>query len=461
MVVLHPPAASWRRRRDGAVLAGVCAVLARQLHAPVALLRVLTALPMLMVAPAIVFMLNPYALWGELRVTLALASPAILGYVLLWWSLPDDSAAQRETALLSAVAAVRGRPDAQHSPPPATPPARRMLRWLTLAGLVGAATVIVLVTAGFDLVEVVTGWMFPDPQQVAAAVTMAALVGVMGAAVTFGLMPLGDLDRDRWEGRASRAPATALAALLVGLGGLLLATVLAVTVVVGARGATMLLLASAAVIALLALLLVPWGRRLWAGLRDETEQRAVMQHHRETTAHLHDSVLQTLTVMQRPGTEVEEVRLLARQQERELRRWLYRDGVAEDAAHTELRAAVEALTAEIEDAHGTDVHTVVVGDAGLGDHLRPLLGALREAIVNACLHGRDEVDVFVDVSGSGIEAFVRDRGPGFDLAAVPADRLGVRESIIGRMHRAGGSASVRPAPGGGTEVVLGLAWSRR
>ena len=122
---------------------------------------------------------------------------------------------------------------------------------------------------------------------------------------------------------------------------------------------------------------------------------------------------------------------------------------------------IEALAAELEDLHGMDVHAVVVGDAPVTEDLRPLLAALREAASNACRHGRDGVDLFVDVDAARVEAFVRDRGPGFDLDSVPPDRLGVRESIIGRMRRAGGSAQVHPGPGGGTEVALLLPRGRR
>lgn len=100
------------------------------------------------------------------------------------------------------------------------------------------------------------------------------------------------------------------------------------------------------------------------------------------------------------------------------------------------------------------MRTVVVGDGPLTDRQRPLLAALREAVLNACRHGGGDVDVFVDIAPESVTAFVRDRGDGFDMAAVPEDRLGVRESILGRMDRAGGEATVGPAPGGGTEVML-------
>jgi signal transduction histidine kinase len=89
------------------------------------------------------------------------------------------------------------------------------------------------------------------------------------------------------------------------------------------------------------------------------------------------------------------------------------------------------------------------------DAVRPVVLAAREAMVNAAKHsGADKVDVFAESDGRRTEVFVRDRGRGFDPDAVADDRLGVRNSIVDRMRRHGGTAAVRSAPGEGTEVRL-------
>lgn len=434
----------WVRRRDEAVLAGVCALLARQLHVPAWLLRTVTTVLALVVAPGMLSSPDPWAPTAELsRFALLVSAVPLLLYSALWWAIPDDVSATVEQSRQRDLDAVRGRPG-QAARIEAGPSLPGPLRWGLMAAIAGGA---VLATVEVVILDI----GMSDPFVTGFAAFPSVLLGTMAGSVVLGLLPLNDLDRDRWAGSGGRG---AVAALLCGVAALLVVTALGALTVLGPRGALLLFTAIILVGTLLALLLVPWGRRLWSSLRAETEQRAVVLHQQETTAHLHDSVLQTLVVMQRPTLDAEELRRLARRQERELRRWLYQD--TDESPHTDLRAAVQELTAELEDTHGTEVHTVVVGDAELTELMRPLLGALREATANACRHGRDDVDVFVDVSARTIEAYVRDRGPGFDLAAVPEDRLGVRESIIGRMQRAGGTATVRPAPGGGTEVALEL-----
>jgi signal transduction histidine kinase len=144
---------------------------------------------------------------------------------------------------------------------------------------------------------------------------------------------------------------------------------------------------------------------------------------------------------------------LARAQERDLREWMY--GEPGPGPRATLTSALKAVAAEVEDAHGVPVEVVTVGDADLTDELRPLVAATREAVVNAAKHsGAARVDVYAESAGRDVDVFVRDRGRGFDLAAVPADRLGVRNSIVDRMERHGGSATLRSLPGDGTEVAL-------
>ena len=170
-------------------------------------------------------------------------------------------------------------------------------------------------------------------------------------------------------------------------------------------------------------------------------------------AHLHDSVLQTLALMQKRAGDPREVAALARRQERELRTWLNAGSRRERGAS--LAAALEAAVAKIEDAHGVPVEVVAVGDRALDEHARALVAATREAVLNAVKFAPDAaISVYAEVRGGRAEVFVRDRGPGFDLDAVPADRRGLRESVIGRMERHGGRAEIHTRPGEGTEVEL-------
>jgi signal transduction histidine kinase/phage shock protein PspC (stress-responsive transcriptional regulator) len=198
----------------------------------------------------------------------------------------------------------------------------------------------------------------------------------------------------------------------------------------------------------------PWLLRLSSDLSEEREARVRSEERADVAAHLHDSVLQTLALIQRSADDPATVSRLARAQERDLRAWLF-DSTEQGA--TTLAAALRAVAAEVEDTHGVPVEVVCVGDMPITDDVRPLVLAAREAIANAAKHsGAATVDVYAEATGSGVEVFVRDRGAGFDPGLVPADRQGVRSSIIGRMERHGGSASVRSVPGDGTEIRLAL-----
>jgi signal transduction histidine kinase len=171
-------------------------------------------------------------------------------------------------------------------------------------------------------------------------------------------------------------------------------------------------------------------------------------------AHLHDSVLQTLALIQKNSQDSALVARLARSQERDLRAWLF-EGESKDS--DTLAGAMRTIAAEVEDNHGVDVDLVCVGDCPFTERLRALVNATREALVNAAKHaGTGKVDVYVEVTPSAIEVFVRDRGVGFDPEHVPEDRMGVRGSIVDRMDRHGGTAEIRSTPGEGTEVRLRL-----
>jgi signal transduction histidine kinase len=201
-----------------------------------------------------------------------------------------------------------------------------------------------------------------------------------------------------------------------------------------------------------ALVLGPWALRTNRALRFERTERIRSQERADVAAHLHDSVLQTLALIQRRSSDPQAVTQLARTQERELRRWLFEP---DDREGLMLGTALKDAAAEIEDARGVVVELVIVGDTPVGERFPPLVAATREALLNAAKHsGVQRVDVYGEVGAGGVEIFVRDRGRGFDPGAVPPDRLGVRGSIVDRMQRHGGSADVRSHPGDGTEVRL-------
>jgi signal transduction histidine kinase len=215
------------------------------------------------------------------------------------------------------------------------------------------------------------------------------------------------------------------------------------------------LLAALAVLIAVALIFAPSWWRLARSLAVERTERIRSQERADVGAHLHDSVLQTLALIQRSAEDPGQVAALARRQERELRGWLA-GADARDSAAT-LAAALDAAAAEVEAAVGGSVEVVAVGDCPLRERSGAVLAAAREAMLNAVkFAGEAPVSVYAELSGERIQVFVRDRGAGFDPAAVPPERQGVRESILGRMRRAGGSAAVRSLPGGGTEVEIAI-----
>jgi signal transduction histidine kinase len=215
------------------------------------------------------------------------------------------------------------------------------------------------------------------------------------------------------------------------------------------------LLAALAVLIAVALIFAPSWRRLARSLAVERTERIRSQERADVGAHLHDSVLQTLALIQRSAEDPKQVAALARRQERELRAWLA-GGDSREPGDT-LAAALDAAAAEVEAAVGGSVEVVVVGDCPLEERSGAVLAAAREAMLNAAkFAGEAPVSVYAELSGERIQVFVRDRGAGFDPAAAPHERQGVRESILGRMRRAGGTAAVRSLPGRGTEVEIAI-----
>jgi signal transduction histidine kinase len=214
------------------------------------------------------------------------------------------------------------------------------------------------------------------------------------------------------------------------------------------------LLAAFVAIGGLALIGGPWVWSIARELIEERSQRVRTEARAEMAAHLHDSVLQTLALIQR-SPEQREMVTLARTQERELRAWLY--GRAPALAGARLRDAIDAMAGRVEREQQVKVEAIVVGDADLDERARALVSAVGEATLNAARHsGSTEASVYVEVEDAAISAYVRDHGTGFDPAAVAADRRGIADSIIGRMERHGGTTQVNSRPGGGTEVVMRL-----
>jgi signal transduction histidine kinase len=211
----------------------------------------------------------------------------------------------------------------------------------------------------------------------------------------------------------------------------------------------------ALVIGAIAVVLGPWWLGIARDLAAERRARIRAEERADMAARVHDSVLQTLAMIQRRADQPQQVIQLARAQERELRAWLFDGRAPGSLDELTLAAGVRQIQQEVEAQHGVSVEAITVGDCDLDDDLSALLAAAREATVNAAKwSGVGVVSLFAEVEPASVSVYVRDRGKGFDPAAVPGDRKGLAESIHARMARRGGSATVRSTPGQGTEVSL-------
>jgi signal transduction histidine kinase len=398
-------------RTDDRIVAGVSAAVARGLHLPRLLVRI-----------------------GFVALA-AVAGFGILFYLLCWALMPDRAQptelarriGPRDRRDLLAIAAI----------------AAGFTYLFALAGFGVPVRIIVpllLAVIGIVLVVSVTGGEPDDdrarigslslpswlPPGAAAAVdVLGTRRGVLARAIAGGLLVLGGL-------AVLFGTSESWAAVRGGI----------VAVVVIACG--------------LAHALGPWLWRLGSELVDERRQRIRSDERAEVAAHLHDSVLQTLAMVQRRADQPREVVRLARKQERELRTWLLTGERVDGATPAgTVGAALGALAAELEETHGVPVEVVQVRDCDLDERLGALLLAAREAISNAQRHSAAaSVSVYCEVDPTEVSVFVRDRGRGFDRATVATDRRGISESIEGRMARHGGRATVRSTPGDGTEVEL-------
>ena len=323
-----------------------------------------------------------------------------------------------------------------------TAPTRRLLIRPTLGQALGG----VLILAGVLLLLSVTGFWFGET--LAWPVSLAAI----GFAILWARS--GEERRGRWPLDAVLTGRASLLRLLIGV----LLIVGAMAIILGYNSSLELagpmVLAALVAIGGLGLVLGPWAWNIGRDLIEERSQRVRTEARAEMAAHLHDSVLQTLALIQRSPAQREMV-TLARTQERELRAWLY--GRAPTLAGARLRDAIDAMAGRVERDQQVKVEAIVVGDADLDEHARALVSAVGEATLNAARHsGSTEVSVYVEVEDDAISAYVRDHGAGFDPEAVATDRRGIADSIIGRMERHGGTAQVNSRPGAGTEIVMRL-----
>ena len=309
----------------------------------------------------------------------------------------------------------------------------------------------VLLVIGATGLAIGLGWVSPAGQLGRHLGFLLPVVAVaVGAFLAWSQLDASE--RSRWAGRSKRGRILAVARPVVGV---VLATVGVVALATQGQGFDVVLTSALAAVAVLvgaAVIALPWVVRMWQGLQAEQTERIRATERADIAAHLHDSVLQTLALVQRRADDPATVIRLARSQERELREWLYAD---QNRSTDSLASAVTTVTHEVEDEHGIPIEVVVTGDRPMDDGGQALVKATREALLNAVRHGAPPVSVYVEVGPSGVEAFVRDHGPGFETTEIGDDRLGVRESILGRMRRHGGAAKIRRLESG-TEIELTL-----
>jgi signal transduction histidine kinase/phage shock protein PspC (stress-responsive transcriptional regulator) len=399
------------RVAEGAWLGGVCTGLARHLGWPLIAVRV---------------------------AFVALATFQFIGviaYGALWLLLPAESTIKAPGLESASRAGMRD----QSKP-------KRRIDWGMLLALIALGVGLLWIMQN-------TGW------GVSSQLFWPVAFACAGAALVWRQADSAQQKRWREEagGKAWLAPFVArggwpsLVRVIVGLGlvgaafGIVLAQRGQISQLPDVMAMTMLALAGVAIV------LAPWLHRSRTALNQARAERVRADARADVAAHLHDSVLQTLAMIQRQADDPKAVQQLARRQERELRNWLYGDELHEAT----LKAALTAAAAEIEDERGVPVELVTVGDCDTSEPIQALVRAAREAMVNAAKHsGADKIDVYAEVDEDSVQVFVRDRGKGFDVDAVAQDRLGVKGSIIDRMGRHGGTATIRSASGDGTEVRL-------
>ncbi|WP_233204684.1 ATP-binding protein [Cryobacterium sp. Y62] len=429
------------------LVGGVCAGFAEHTGVPVATVRLLTVL--LSLCGGFGALLYAW-LWGTVPSGAATADP-----------LPKSSLARASRVSsaapggLAPLARLAVSPGVSRFASPATPAVKTDADSARAAPVTEILLGLALLAAGGALVASRLGADIP------LAVVVPAIVVLAGTALAWRQFA------DIRSGAAQQS-----SALLVRILGALVLVAVGILLffVTGTNpNAWTVILAAASVLLGVAVVTAPWLLRLWSDLADERAARAREAERADIAAHLHDSVLQTLALIQQKAGPHSDVARLARAQERELREWLFtgtRGGSVESAS--DLATALRRIAGEIEEDFAVHFEVVTVGagvSAGSADGSdspaaaarEALAAAAREAMLNAARHAGGAVSVYLETGARGVELSVTDRGPGFRLDQISKDRLGVRESILGRMRRAGGNAAVRPGPGGtGTEILLTL-----
>jgi signal transduction histidine kinase/phage shock protein PspC (stress-responsive transcriptional regulator) len=378
-------------------------------------------------------------LWVRAGFVLAtfLGGFGVVLYAALWWMLPSDQ--KFETAAPGIESATRG--------------GRRPGRIRRLGDVGPAIALAALGLGAILLMEAVLG---------RGAVFWPLLIGIGGIALLW--RQADEAQRERWLDSTGRiAPMRVVfgsggwasyARVAAGVTLIVLALVLYSVHGGSLSMARDIIVAALLTIAGLAIVIGPWVHRLATDLSDERAERVRTQERADVAAHLHDSVLQTLALIQKNSDDPTTVARLARAQERDLRSWLY---AGESTDERTVASALRGAAARVEDEYGASVDVVTVGDCDFDELLRPVVNATGEAVTNAAKHaGTGKVDVYAEITDAAVDVFVRDRGHGFDPESIGTDRYGVRHSIIDRMQRHGGSSEIRSTPGEGTEVRLHL-----
>ena len=430
----------------GRVLCGVCRGVAIHLGAPVALVRLLFAV-----------------------MALAFGS-GVVAYVFLWVMMPSgdpyaQAAREAHDASAASMPIARGnRPDPRGDGAGGTD------RGDGSDGTGSESLATALRRAPRSSVIALTGVML-----LALGVTLA-VTGLPGSLIVPALLAAA-APVAAWL--HANEPGRQLRSLLAGVALLLTAAALFIltnfhTPVQRVHAAALVIVTLAAVGAML----VPWATAMSRRLSREQASKEREEERADMAAHLHDGVLQTLALIQLHNDDPQTVFTLARSQERELRAWLYQERTPSELS---VSAGLRELAARVEDTHGRPIEVVTVGDARPSAQTDALLDAAAQALVNAVTHGGEPVSAYCEVRRAGpragagasggtadaggndrgagdgaqvVDLFVRDHGDGFDIDAVPADRMGIRESIVGRIQRRGGSVEIVSRPGWGTEVRM-------
>jgi signal transduction histidine kinase len=328
--------------------------------------------------------------------------------------------------------------------------ARTDSRGIALALGLGTLLTLILLVGGVFNDGWFASWAWPQVASVAGLVLIWRNGSVdEQAALRRYAEPLGAAVGETTRNRRS-AIRLAIASVLIISGAVSLAKTHASLALLAPLGGV------AAVIAGIVLFLGPWWLRIARDLGIERQARVRAEERADIAARVHDSVLQTLALIQRRADDPQKVVWLARMQERELRSWLF-EGRAPNEAEEDvtLSAGVRRIQQDVEARYGVPVEAVTVGDCQLDENLSALLAAAREATVNAAKwSGASVISLFAEVEPDEVSLVVRDRGRGFDPESVPEDRKGLAESVHGRMTRRGGTATVTSAEGEGTKVSL-------